>query len=54
LFANMITMTPGTWSIDVSDDRKTLYIHAMYVDDIDTFIKDLKNGLERKLLEVMR
>ncbi len=54
LFANMITMTPGTWSIDVSDDKKTLYIHAMYVDDVDTFIKDLKNGLERKLLEVMR
>lgn len=54
LFANLITLTPGTWSIDVSDDKSVLYIHAMYVDDIDSFIKDLKSGLERKLLEVTR
>ncbi len=54
LFANLITLTPGTWSIDVSTDKSTLYIHAMYVDDIEKFKLDLKNGLERKLLKVMR
>ncbi len=54
LFANLITLTPGTWSIDVSNDKKVLYIHAMYVDEIDSFIDGLKSGLERKLLEVMR
>lgn len=54
LFANLITLTPGTWSIDVSNDKKILYIHAMYVDEIDSFIEGLKSGLERKLLEVMR
>lgn len=53
-FANLITLTPGTWSIDVSTDKKVLYIHAMYVDDVDEFIVGLKSGLERKLLEVLR
>jgi len=54
LFANLITLTPGTWSIDVSSDRTVLYIHAMYVDDLDNYIKDLKSNLERRLLEVLR
>ncbi len=54
LFANLITLTPGTWSIDVSTDKKVLYIHAMYVDNLDEYIKDLKSNLERRLLEVLR
>lgn len=52
--ANLITLTPGTLSLDVSDDRKTLYIHAMYVKDVDSFRREIKEGLERRLLEVLR
>src|SRR5690606_23322694 len=29
LLANMITLTPGTLTVDVSGDRKWLYIHAI-------------------------
>ena len=29
LLANLITLTPGTLSVDVSDDRRTLYVHAI-------------------------
>ncbi len=54
LFANLITLTPGTLSLDVSDDRKTLYIHAMFIDDADELRRDIKEGLEKKLLEVLR
>ncbi len=54
LFANLLTLTPGTLSLDVSDDKKTLYVHALYVDDADRFRKELKRGLERRLLEVLR
>jgi len=52
--ANLITLTPGTLSIDISTDRSTLYIHAMYVEDIYAFKEKLKNGLEKRLLEVLR
>ncbi len=31
--ANLISLTPGTLSLDVSDDRRVLYIHAMFLDD---------------------
>ena len=54
LFANLITLTPGTLSIDVSDDQKTLYIHAMFIDDPEELRRDLKDGLERRLLELLR
>ncbi|MAT57873.1 MAG: Na+/H+ antiporter subunit E [Ignavibacteriae bacterium] len=54
LLANIITLTPGTLSLDLSKDRKTLYIHAMYVVSAEETIKEIKEGFEKKLLEVMR
>lgn len=54
LLANVITLTPGTLSLDVSDDRKFLYIHAMYIDDPEALRLEIKDGLEKKLLELMR
>jgi len=54
LFANLVTLTPGTLSLDVSSDKKTLYVHALYVKDAGQFRMELKNGLEKRLIEVMR
>ena len=54
MLANLITLTPGTLSLDVSDDKKVLYVHAMYVKDKEEFIAGIKNGFERRLLEILR
>lgn len=54
LLANLITLTPGTLSLDVSKDKKVLYIHTLYLDDIESFRAEIKNGMEKKLLEVLR
>lgn len=54
LLSNFITLTPGTLGLDISTDRKTMYIHAMYIDDPDEFIADLRHGFERRLLEILR
>ena len=54
LVANMISLTPGTLSIDLSEDRRILYVHVMYLDDPDRFRESIKEGLERRLLEVTR
>lgn len=54
LLANLITLTPGTLSLDVSDDKKIIYVHTMYTSSEDDFIDEIKNGLEKKLLEIMR
>jgi multicomponent Na+:H+ antiporter subunit E len=50
--ANMISLTPGTLSLDVSEDRKTLFIHAMYIDndDVESVRKEIKAGMENKVI----
>jgi multicomponent Na+:H+ antiporter subunit E len=54
LLANLITLTPGTMSVDISEDRRVLYVHALYVDDRDAFERSIKDGFERRVLEVLR
>lgn len=55
IFANLITLTPGTLVIDISDDNKTLYIHAMDLSDgIEETIKGIKGTFENAIKEVSR
>lgn len=53
LVTNLISLTPGTLSLDVSADRKTLLIHAMFADDPDAVRRQLKNGMERWVKEAI-
>jgi len=52
----VIVLTPGTLAVDVSPNRETIYVHALDIPDGDPekFISGIKNGFERRLLEVMR
>ena len=52
LVTNLISLTPGTLSLDVTPDRKTFIVHAMFADDPDEVIASLKNGMERMVKEV--
>lgn len=55
LLANLITLTPGTLSLDLSPDRKTLYVHVMYIDqDDEQSRRQIKEGLETRVLELLR
>lgn len=45
--ANLISLTPGTLSLDVSSDKKTLYIHFMYAEDAEKAKQGIKKGMER-------
>lgn len=54
LLANLITLTPGTLSLDVSPDRRTLYVHAMSTDGPETLRREIREGFERRILEVFR
>ncbi len=54
LLSSLITLTPGTMVLYVSDDQRTLYIHAIDVDDIDEAIDSIKNSFEKAIKEVSR
>ena len=54
LLSNLISLTPGTLVVDVSDDKKVMYVHGMYLEDKEKFIDSIKTGLEKPLLNIMR
>jgi multicomponent Na+:H+ antiporter subunit E len=53
---NLVSLTPGTLGLEVSPDRRTLFVHAMYLEDgdADRFRRSLKQELEQRVLRVVR
>ena len=52
--ANMITLTPGTFTVDVAPDRSALYVHCLAVDDVDAVREQIKRQFEEPLVEGVR
>jgi multicomponent Na+:H+ antiporter subunit E len=55
VLANLISLTPGTLSLDVSPDRRTLYVHAMDLEEgPDALRDDIQQTLEKRVLDLIR
>ena len=54
LLSIVISLTPGTLTLEVAPDRHTLYVHGMDVADGQEFVRKIKAGLEARTLEVTR
>lgn len=52
ILASVITLTPGTVSADLSDDRRTLLVHGLDVPDPQALAADIKVRYEAPLKEV--
>lgn len=52
LLANMITLTPGTVTVNVSNDNSKLFIHRLDTEDVPSEIDAIKSSFERAILEV--
>jgi multicomponent Na+:H+ antiporter subunit E len=53
LLAMMINLTPGSVALDVSDDRTLMYVHVMYMESPDAARAEIKDGFERRIMEVL-
>lgn len=51
--ANILSLTPGSVTMDVSDDQTVLYIHTMHLRDPEEFRRYIKDGFERRIMEVL-
>ncbi len=51
-FANLISMTPGSLSMDMNPEKTKIYIHAMYLHDKQEFVDKIKNELEKKIHQI--
>lgn len=54
VLANLLTLTPGTLCLEISADRRTMFVHLMYIDDAQKVRRGIKEGYERRVREVFR
>jgi multicomponent Na+:H+ antiporter subunit E len=53
LVADMVTLTPGTTSLHVSQDLQTLYVHAMDAPDAEALAANIRDGFEAATRKVL-
>ncbi len=54
MLAALINLTPGSVALDVSEDRRTMYVHVMHMATPEATRRELKDGFEvrvRRLFE---
>jgi multicomponent Na+:H+ antiporter subunit E len=55
LVANFISLTPGTLSVDVSPDRRTLLVHDIFAGDSSEGARaSVRDGIEARVLRAAR
>lgn len=52
LISNLITMTPGTLTLDLSADRRTLVLHVLYLDDIEETRRHLLENYVQRVIHL--
>lgn len=49
LLSMLINITPGSVTIDLSDDHRTLYVHVMHMKSPEDTRREIKDGFERRV-----
>jgi multicomponent Na+:H+ antiporter subunit E len=49
LLSMLINITPGSVTIDLSEDRRTLYVHVMHITNVEATRREIKEGFERRV-----
>ena len=49
LLSMLINITPGSVTIDLSNDRRTLYVHVMHMKSAEQTRREIKDGFERRI-----
>lgn len=53
MLATLVNFTPGSTAIDVSEDRKTMYVHLMHIEETpDSSRRAIKEGFERRIIRL--
>ena len=54
MLANMITLTPGTLTLDISHDRRYLFVHTLNLNDPEDVKREIRRAFEVYLRELSR
>lgn len=47
LFTNLVSMTPGTLSMDIDENRENLLVHLLYMDKSDETTREMNQMMEK-------
>jgi multicomponent Na+:H+ antiporter subunit E len=54
LLADMVTLTPGTTALHVSEDRSILYVHVMDIESAEAVRQSIATRLEAPTMRVLQ
>lgn len=49
LLSALINITPGSVTIDLSEDRRTLFVHVMHMTSAEASRREIKTGFEQRV-----
>ena len=49
LLSMLINITPCSVTVDLSEDRRTLYVHVMHMTSAEASRREIKTGFERRV-----
>ena len=52
LLASLISLTPGTLSMDFSEDKKSIFVHSIHVPNKEQMIREIHDTFEKAIMEV--
>jgi multicomponent K+:H+ antiporter subunit E len=53
LFASIVSIVPGSVSIALSSDTRTLLLHVLHVEDEEGFVDMIKQRYERPVMDIL-
>ncbi len=54
ILAGVVSLAPGSTSVDISTDRRTLLIHTLDVEDPDALVAQIRERYERRIKEIFQ
>jgi multicomponent Na+:H+ antiporter subunit E len=54
LLSMLINITPGSVTIDLAEDRRTLYVHVMHMNTVEASRREIKDGFEHRVKRVFQ
>ena len=52
ILSNLLTMTPGSVTVDISEEKDFLYLHVMYLNDPESFRQSIITKYVKRVQEV--
>ena len=54
LLSNLISLSPGILTLELSDDKKLIFVHSMFCDHKEAVIRSIQDNFEKLLIGIIQ